>query len=200
MKILIAGDSFAADYTKKDPNQIGWPNLLAKNFAVTNLAQAGCSEYKIYQQLLTQPLDTFDVVLVCHTSPYRIYTTQHPAHVNDPLHHNCDFIYSDVQNLASRFPELKCVVEFYEKYFDLDHARFVHNLVCEKIQNMLATVPGRVWHMTSLDQQGLFQFNNHLDFYQLFQTHRGDANHFDPQANHHIYQTLLDLISTKQID
>ena len=28
MKILITGDSFAADYTKKYKDKCGWPNLL----------------------------------------------------------------------------------------------------------------------------------------------------------------------------
>ena len=50
MKILICGDSFAADWTVKYPGQ-GWPNMLAEIHEVTNLAQAGCSEYKILKQL-----------------------------------------------------------------------------------------------------------------------------------------------------
>ena len=47
--ILIIGDSFAADWTVKYPTVVGWPNLLAKNYNVVNLAQAGAGEYKIYQ-------------------------------------------------------------------------------------------------------------------------------------------------------
>jgi len=48
MKILICGDSFAADWTVKYPGQ-GWPNMLAQQHEIVNLAQAGCSEYKIFK-------------------------------------------------------------------------------------------------------------------------------------------------------
>ena len=50
MKILICGDSFAADWTIKYPGQ-GWPNMLSQQYEIVNLAQAGCSEYKILKQL-----------------------------------------------------------------------------------------------------------------------------------------------------
>ncbi len=43
-KLLIAGDSFAADWLS---GESGWPNLLANEYDVTNVAQAVCSEYKI---------------------------------------------------------------------------------------------------------------------------------------------------------
>ena len=197
MKILIAGDSFAADYTKKYPDRLGWPNFLAHTHDVTNLAQAGCSEYKIYQQLVNQDLDQFDVILICHTSPYRLHTLHHPAHHDDILHGHSDFIYSDLKNHAANHTELACVVEFFERYFDLDHATFVHNLICEKIQNMVKCSPARVWHITSLDYENLFRFENHLDFYPLFKSNRGDANHFDSTANHHIYNTIQKLLDQK---
>ena len=48
-KILIAGDSFAADWTVKYKGE-GWVNTLCKDYDVTNVAQAGVSEYKIYNQ------------------------------------------------------------------------------------------------------------------------------------------------------
>ena len=51
MKILIAGDSFAADWKIKHSGN-GWVNMLSNDYDVTNIAQAGASEYKIYQQLI----------------------------------------------------------------------------------------------------------------------------------------------------
>ena len=50
-KLLIAGDSFAADWSKKYKNACGWVNTLCEDYDVTNVAQAGASEYKIYNQL-----------------------------------------------------------------------------------------------------------------------------------------------------
>ena len=51
-KLLIAGDSFAADWTIKYKGE-GWVNTLCEDYDVTNVAQAGVSEYKIYNQLKT---------------------------------------------------------------------------------------------------------------------------------------------------
>ena len=51
MHLLIIGDSFAADWSVKYADKKGWPNFLAEKYSVTNLAQAGCSEYKIKKQL-----------------------------------------------------------------------------------------------------------------------------------------------------
>ena len=57
-KLLIAGDSFAADWTIKYKGE-GWVNTLCKDYDVTNIAQAGVSEYKIYNQL--KKIDTFNI-------------------------------------------------------------------------------------------------------------------------------------------
>ena len=62
MNVLIAGDSFAAEW----PGSNGWVKLLAKNYDVTNVAQAGVSEYKILQQIKNANLNKYDLVMICH--------------------------------------------------------------------------------------------------------------------------------------
>ena len=57
MKLLLAGDSFAAEW----PGENVWPKLLAKQHDVTNVAQAGVSEYKILKQLHNAELKDYDV-------------------------------------------------------------------------------------------------------------------------------------------
>ena len=80
-KILICGDSFAVNHVEFDKNSCGWSNLLANdNYDVINLAQAGVGEYKIFKQLTSVDLEKFDAVIVCHTSPNRVYIQQHPVH------------------------------------------------------------------------------------------------------------------------
>ena len=59
MKLLITGDSFASNWYPKYKEK-GWPNYLEEKFQVTNLAQAGCSEYKIYKQLRSINLKKFE--------------------------------------------------------------------------------------------------------------------------------------------
>ena len=48
-KILICGDSFAADWSKKYEGK-GWVNMIENDHVITNIAEAGVSEYKIYKQ------------------------------------------------------------------------------------------------------------------------------------------------------
>jgi hypothetical protein len=97
MKILIAGDSFAADWKIKY-NGNGWVNMLSEDYEVTNIAQAGVSEYKIYQQLIKHDTTKYDKIIISHTSAYRIPVVKHPIHSKDILHSNCDLIYLILRN------------------------------------------------------------------------------------------------------
>lgn len=190
-KVLICGDSFSADWTVKYAGQ-GWPNQLAQVAAVTNLSQAGCGEYKIYLQLANADLDQYDWIVVSHTSPNRIYTTRHPVHHGDALHHNSDLIYTDLEEHVKNRPDLKPILQFYREYFDLDYAAFVHNLICERIDRMLA---GRqVVHITNLPWDGLYQFDNMLNF-SLLNRQRGQMNHYTARANSEVFDRVWDRIN-----
>lgn len=187
-KLLICGDSFAADWTVKYPGT-GWPNLLAKKYDVTNLAQAGCSEYKIYKQLVSIDLGLFDNIIVFHTSPNRIYTNSHPVHYNDPLHCNSDLIYMDIKEHGKSNKKLVPIIEYFEKHFDIDHAVFSHNLLCEHIEVMLASY--NVIHATGFDYSGLYEFNEFLDYSRFADPKLGNINHFNIAANQYIYEDLI---------
>jgi len=192
VKLLICGDSFAADWTVKY-NGIGWPNLLSKNYQVTNLAQAGCSEYKIYQQLISVDLTKFDQIIVSHTSPYRIPIKQHPVHSKDKLHKNSDLIYTDIKEHSKTNNKLLPIVEFFENYFDMDSAQFIHSLICEKIDNLTANVP--TLHLTNLNWDNLYLFQNMLNFEYLFKTNRGVMNHYDIDGNQIIYNSIVERLN-----
>ena len=144
MKILVIGDSFAADWTVKYSG-VGWPNLLAKQFDVTNLAQAGVSEYKIYKQILSiSDLSIFDLVIVSHTSPYRIHTRRHPIHTGDLLHNNADLIYNDIEyhshTLRGIFnSSLKSAVGFYVHHNDEEYQEIVYMMFRDKINQIIGT-------------------------------------------------------------
>lgn len=194
MKILICGDSFSADWTVKYQGK-GWPNLLADRHLVVNRAQAGCSQYRIYQQILSQPLDQYDAVLVSHTSPNRIYVKEHPVHKNDPLHRNADLIYTDICEHAKKQPELECIVEFYARYFDLEYAAFTHNLICEKIDHLFENYAGKVIHTTNLPRDGLYIFKDMVDFTHLMdKKYKGLMNHYNNEANFIVYNTLIGIL------
>ena len=194
-KLLICGDSFSADWTQKYAGQ-GWPNLLAQDFEITNLSQAGCSEYRIYLQIQSQidHLEQYDHVIVSHTSPYRIYVEHHPVHYKDVLHAHSDFIYNDCKEHALTHPELTPVIKYFEQYFSMEHAEFVHNLTCEKIDTMLDCP---VLHMAHADWKTLYQFQDMMLFNEMFHTHPGLLNHYSDLGNQLVYSAVRDrLINT----
>jgi hypothetical protein len=193
MNILISGDSFAANWTIKYPDQKGWPNLLAEKFNIKNVAQAGCSEYKIYKQLENEKLENYDHIIICHTSPFRIPTIKHPIHYNDILHKDCDLLYSDIKDNLDKNIELVSICNFFEKYFDFESAIFNHILICKEI-NFLTKSYNTI-HITNIDWKDLYQFKNMLNFYKLFQTNRGLMNHYDINGNEIVYKTILDRLT-----
>jgi hypothetical protein len=191
--LLICGDSFAADWTVKYPGW-GWPNRLTECFDVTNLAQPGCGQYKIYQQLLSVDINKFSTILVSHTSPNRIYVRTHPVHHNDVLHKNSDLIYTDILEHAKNDKSLSSIVDYYENYFDLEYAKFVHSMTCEKIQNLLTTATGKILHVAHSPWDNLHQFDNMINFEWVFKKHNGFMNHYTDRGNKIIYDLIVEKI------
>lgn len=191
MNILICGDSFAADWTVKYSGQ-GWPNMIANDYNVTNLAQAGCSEYKIYKQLTSIDLNQFDKIIISHTSPYRIPIKIHPVHAKDLLHKNSDLIYTDIKEHSKTNTNLSSIIDFFENYFDIESSLFVHNLICEKIDKITKSIP--TIHLTNSDWNGLYLFDNMLNFEYLFKSNRGLINHYDEKGNQIIYRAIKNMV------
>jgi len=145
-RVLIVGDSFGADWTKKyKEHGLGWTNIIADKFNITNLAQAGCGEYKILLQIKSIDLSEFDIIVVNHTSPYRFYVTEHPVHKNDILHYNSDLLYLDLLHYYKTEPtdNIKIAIAIFERYFDLDYANYIYGLIyndiikqCENIKTL----------------------------------------------------------------
>jgi hypothetical protein len=187
-KILICGDSFSAPCT----DDFAWTNLIKQDFKVTNLAQRGCSEYKIYKQLLSQDIRKYDYIIVSHTSPYRLHTTENPIHINNQSHKESCFIYNDVKEHANTTEELVPLVNFFEKYFDLEYAEYIHNLILKDIEKLC---PNNTLHLSHLEWKNLYRFSNHIDFNNVFLNHRGIANHYDNEGNNVVYNTIKERLS-----
>lgn len=186
-KLLICGDSFAADWSVKYQG-IGWVNLLEQNYKVTNLAQAGCSEYKILKQLQSVNLSKYDLVLVSHTSPYRLYVDKHPVHSKDILHKNSCLLYSDVLEHLPEHPELQPVAEYFDKYFDLEYAEHMHNLLLKEIDFKCGE---NTLHVSHVKWDNLYQFDNFINFSNIFEKYRGSINHYTDQGNQIVYERVL---------
>lgn len=132
--VFIVGDSFAAH----DPR--GWTCQLGQEFAITNLASNGSSQYRLLKTVIDTDLDPFDSVVVVHTSPNRIYIEQNPYYKNSGTHANCDLIYEDIR---SRLPDKFAthVTWWFENVFDLKQAHDMHELLCERIIQLVSHKP-----------------------------------------------------------
>jgi hypothetical protein len=192
-KLLICGDSFAADWTVKFKESYGWVNLLSKEYKVTNLAQAGCSEYKILKQLQSVNLKYYDKIIVSHTSPYRLYTDRHPVHYKDSLHQNSCLIYSDINEHVNNFPELRSLKDFFENYFSFEYAEHTHNLLCAEIENYC---PSFTLHVTNIDWKNLYNFKNWLELKNIFENYRGSINHYNEVGNKIVFEKITERLQT----
>ena len=183
--IGLFGDSFG--YQKKDESYPSWVDLLAERYTVNNHCECGVSEYKILKQLQSADLNSYDHIIVTHTSHSRVFVEYNPLHANSEYHQNCDILFADIE---SRTDEFSRACQLYYKYmFNDEHARDMHNLILKEIGQMLAGKP--VIHMTHFDHTGLYKFNRLLEFNSLFLTNRGPVNHYNESANKEIFNKVL---------
>ena len=200
MNILIIGDSFAADWSVKYNDYLGWPTLLSQDHNVMNLAQAGITEYKIWLQLESvNNLSDYDLVIVSHTSPYRIHTIKHPVHYNDLLHSHADLMLTDCEYHSSRIKfwfnaALSSAVGFYKHHFDKKYFETIYTMFCERINTKLAS--HNVIVINNLP--GNFEFaveHAILNFSELWTHEPGLINHYSKLGNQEIYQRITDTIN-----
>jgi len=191
-RILVAGDSFAAEW----PTGKGWVHKLAEDNAVNIVAQAGVGEYKILKQLhnvsATDPywVNNYDCVIVCHTSPSRIHTPQHPVH-QEGLHKDCDLIYSDLEKRFDWFnPRLKTAKNWFWHHYDDEYQIDIYNMIREKIKKFIP-IP-----YLAVDHFEVSNFyateDNILDLTKTWPKYRGNINHYTVEGNQIVYNQIVD--------
>lgn len=190
---MIIGDSFAANWAEKT-KICGWPGKLSQHFSTTNLAQAGCGQYKIYKQLHSVDYQSFDHIVIWHTSPYRIHVLENPIHKGDSFHSHADLIFTDIDYHAQTDKSLQPLVDWFNHYFDLEHAEFTYSLICDRILENLSEFQGKVIHC--ICQDSVYKKLQHqpyfFNFYDRFRpsTQEQKSNHFNATVNDQIYQKL----------
>ena len=191
MKILIAGDSFAARW----PEEIfGWVNYLERQYDVTNLAQAGVGEYKILKQLKSINLNDFDLVIVSHTSPSRVHTPTHPLHKKG-FHKDCDLIYTDLESLHNFFNDsLNTAKKWFKHHYDEEYQIDVYNLIRKEINNII-NIPYISLTHVEIANKLAFEKDN-IDFSDLWKKQRGNINHYTEIGNRVIFKILIEKIKS----
>jgi hypothetical protein len=185
--MLIAGDSFA--YPGMSAN-LGWPSLLAEKYNVTNISSPGIGEFKILQALKSQDLSQFDIVLVSHTSPYRVHCEKNPLYIDGHLYQHSDLLFADVEDKSKTDPLAKALCNYFYHVFDTAYYEYVHNSFCRDIEQL--TQQNTTIHITHFEWQNLYLFKNLKNFYELWKDNRGNYSHY----NKHASRIVLDWIVT----
>jgi hypothetical protein len=190
MKILICGDSFAVDCLTAP--FVGWSTMLANdNYDVTNLAQSGVSEYKILKQLESTEPGKFDAVIVCHTSPNRVYIRQHPVYTDNKSHKHADLIYSDVEwhlKQNKNNDVLMAAKDYFDKIYDQEYHEDIYCLIQNQIEHFLQSCIRL--HLTPLYDKNNKQLTNCINLHRLFKILPGSTNHYSPNDNKKIYNLI----------
>jgi hypothetical protein len=190
-KLLICGDSFSS--TQLSGNT-GWPVLLRNMYDVTNISQPGVGEYKILQQLKSQNLQLYDLIIISHTSPYRVHCEENPLYDKDHLYRKSDIIFADAEN--KKTPISLSVCDYFNLVFDLEYYRFVHSSCCAAIDQLTTQLPAL--HITHFEWDDLYQFPKLINFYKHWKKNTGQYCHYSVQGNEQVYnilQSQLELIT-----
>ena len=190
MNILIAGNSYAADWTKKYPEREGWPNFLEKKYKVHNVAECGVGEYKVYEQLKNLNIHNFQFVIISHAQSTRIHTRKHPLWHNDTLMKNCDLIYSDLHYHSKKIKNffnnsLKSAEQFFNYHYDDDYQKFVYCLILEKINFLL-------------NESNVFVVNDYVTE-NFEKKYYGNCNHLNYEGNKIILSKIEEKMSKLNI-
>jgi len=165
MKIFVFGDSFAADKN-------GWVKMIEGD--VTNFAENGVGQYKIYKKIMTNL--NFDKAIVCHTSPWRVHARRHPIHCDDPDRPNNDFLLNDVEHYSKLNKEMSLVDSYLKKYYDVDYQLDIYNLFLKEIMNLKNTI-----NITFHDKEDTKLIQN--NFNEIWKAHPGEINHMSAEGN-----------------
>lgn len=189
MKILIAGDSFA---TKSSTTNSSWMELLGEQHQVTNLAQAGIGEYKIYKQLCSVDVNEFDLVIVSHTSPSRIHTNDHPIHKSG-FHKDCDLILTDLVGHFQPFnTSLQTAKNFFKYHYDEEYQIDIYKLLRKQINDMILVPYISLSHVEIVSSLAIEK--NNIDLSSLWATERGTINHYTEIGNKFVFKRIIDEI------
>lgn len=193
INILIAGDSFAAKWPF---TRHSWVDLLAHKHKVTNLAQAGCGEYKILKQIESIDLEKFDLIIVSHTSPSRVHTPNHPIH-KEGFHKNCDLLAKDIIERNSWFnSSLKAAQGYFKYHFDDEYQIDIYKLIRKKIYDIIENKPYISLTHVEISKELSIELNS-IDFSDLWKKERGNINHYTLEGNKMIYDKIINHIDGK---
>jgi len=168
----IFGDSFAGS---KSP--ASWTYLL--NSRIVNYAINGASQYRIMKSWNANNslILPSDVVIFCHTNPYRIFVPDSVDYPSRKLssHPHCDLVLGDA---LSNSKEWINAASTYIKYFhDDNHALDMWAMMVDNITIDIGDIGCKCIHTSG------FKIDALDHFYQIAQDNPGDINHMSITGN-----------------
>ena len=184
VRILIVGDSFAVPVHKDS-----WSVKLSTMYNTVNLSQAGCTEYHIMKQLESIDVKDFNFIIVCHTSPYRIYVPQHPIHT-EGMHKDAGLLLNDIEYHGKLIrnwfnKSLHAARNFIKYHYSEQYQLDIYNLIKNKISNIITTHNRIEMSWWEDDDVGLQQLLSHYP---------GTINHLTMAANQILLEQILEKI------
>jgi len=152
---------------------------------VSNFAENGIGEYKIYKSLQTYL--NFDRAVICHTSPWRVHTRIHPVHKNNPTRYNNDFLLNDVEYHSKMNNDMNIVHQYLKKYYDPDFQEDIYDLLVDRLMTLNNTV-----HITFHEPDDTKQIQH--NFNHIYKTPPGEINHMSQEGNKIIAEKVQALL------
>jgi hypothetical protein len=167
--IHVFGDSFSIDKSNDS-----WVTRLN----ATSYSTRGASQYRIWKtyQLNKHLIEQDDIILFCHTSPYRIFLKTNSTLLSRllPSHLVCDIIINDI--IAKK--ELK-FISILNTIWDEDYFYDTYLLLV----NDLMKVPNS-FHFT------FFESDLIHSFYKTWKNNAGSINHLSVNGNNDVYKDI----------
>ena len=168
--ILIAGDSFSAVYDNKSE---WWQFGDCKN-----ISQKGSSEFKILKSLQKENLSKYEKIIVCHTSPYRIYTEDNIINNGDRTN-GCYLI----NDLLHKKGDIKTAAKLYTKYFfNEEYVLWSYYKVMDEIKNLTNSI-----HIS------FFNVQNVISLRHIYEKNMGDICHMTPEGNKVVHEQISNI-------
>ena len=168
--ILIAGDSFSAVYDNKSE---WWQFEDCKN-----ISQKGSSEFKILKSLQKENLSKYEKIIVCHTSPYRIYTEDNIINNGDRTN-GCYLI----NDLLHKKGDIKTAAKLYTKYFfNEEYVLWSYYKVMDEIKNLTNSI-----HIS------FFIVQNVISLRHIYEKNMGNICHMTPEGNKVVHEQISNI-------
>ena len=168
--ILIAGDSFSAVYDNKSE----WWQL----GDCKNISQKGSSEFKILKSLHEENLSKYEKIIVCHTSPYRIYTEDNIINNGDRTN-GCYLI----NDLLHKKGDIKIAAKLYTKYFfNEEYVLWSYYKVMDEIKNLTNSI-----HIS------FFNVQNVISLRHIYEKNMGNICHMTSKGNKAVHEQISNI-------